>query len=205
MPRPAKPGDRPHRSAPVAVLPSALVAAACVAARPGGALGGTASRLLAPNLRGHVSSRTLAGLASRGLTVHRVGSAAYVHGQGVHWIFGVWDRGGPVPPFASRLGRASEGYRRRVDRLARETRHRELARVSGRFAGRLPWHRVRPVRAYTWESERPSWLELVASRAEARNRAARVALGLEWADNRRGDWYPAASGALEARGMDGDR
>jgi hypothetical protein len=204
MARPAETGARAHRSSPVPTVPSALLAAACGAAGPGGFLG-SAARLLAPQLRGRVSSRTLATLELKGLRVHRVGQAAYVHGQGAHWILAVWDRGEPLPPFAARLGRVSDGYRRRCERLARETRHLEMARVRGRFAGRLPWQRVRPVRAYRWDPEPRSWLELVTERAAGHNHLVRLAAGLEWADNRVATWYPEAGSALEARGMDGDR
>ena len=174
MVRTAESGARAHRSRPVPVLPSALIAAAACAAAPGGVLGGSAARLLAPNLRGCVSSRTLAAMEARGLTVHR-------------------------------LGRVSDGYRRRVDRLARETRHRELARIAGRFAGRLPWWRVPPVRAYRWDPAPRSWLEQVTAQAADHNHAVRVRLGLEWATAPGGAWYPEAGSALEARSQDGDR
>jgi hypothetical protein len=185
MPRPAETGARAHRSRPVPVVPSALLAAACVAAGHGGLLGGSAARLLAPQLRGRVSARTLATLGAKGLRVHRVGAAAYVHdGAGLHWILAVWDRGEPRPPFASRLGRASEGYRRRCERIARETRHLEMARVRGRFAGRLPWFRVPPVRPYRWDPDPLPWLEAVAARAAEHNHLARARAGLEWAGDR---------------------
>jgi len=185
MAPPALPVDRAHRSRPVGVLPSVLLAAACAPLGSGGAVG-SAARLLAPQLRGHVSTRTLRTLELKGLTVHRVGQAAYVHGAGAHLILAVWDRGDPVPPFAARLGRASDGYRRRSARVARETRHLELARIRGRFAGRLPWWRVPGVRAYSFEPEPGTWLERVQTRAAERNRAVRVAAGLEWADGRGG-------------------
>ena len=211
MVRTAESGARAHRSRPVPVLPSALIAAAACAAAPGGVLGGSAARLLAPNLRGCVSSRTLAAMEARGLTVHRLGRAAYVHdGGGLHWILAVRDRG-EGDPFPGRLGRVSDGYRRRLERLARETRHLEMARVRGRFAGRLPWWRVPPVRAYRWDPEPPTWLGRVTSRAADHNHRVRVALGLEWPDDRTGSslvggaWYPEAGSALEARAMDGDR
>lgn len=174
--------DRAHRSRRAAVVPSALLAAACAAA-PRGLLVGPAARLLAPNLRGRVSRRTLAAMESAGLRVHRVGAAAYVHDAGaVHWILAVWDRGEEPPPFSGRLGRVSEGYRRRCDRLARETRHAELARIAGRFAGRLPWWLVPPVRAYRWDPEPEPWLARAAGAAERHNRRVRVARGLEWGD-----------------------
>ena len=115
MARPAEPVDRAHRSAPVPVLPSALLAALCPAAAHGGPLAGSAARLLAPQLRGRVSSRTLASFRRSGLTVHRVGAAAYVHGLGFHWILAVADRGEP-DPFPGRLGRAPSGLS--WDRLA---------------------------------------------------------------------------------------
>lgn len=204
MVRTAESGALAHRPRPVLTVPSALIAAAAAAA-PGGVLGGSAARLLAPNLRGCVSSRTLAAMEARGLTVHRLGRAAYVHdGAGLHWILAVRDRGEPAP-FPGRLGRVSDGYRRRVDRLARETRHRELARIAGRFAGRLPWWRVPPVRAYSWDPEPQSWLERVTSAAADHNHAVRLRLGLEWATAPGGAWYPEAGSALEARSMDGDR
>ncbi len=197
--------DRAHRSRRAAVVPSALLDAACAAA-PRGLLVGPAARLIAPNLRGRVSRRTLAAMESAGLRVHRVGAAAYAHDAGgVHWILAVWDRGEAPPPFSGRLGRVSEGYRRRCDRLAREGRHAELARIAGRFAGRLPWWLVPPVRPYRWDPEPLAWAEAARRRAAERNRRARVARGLEWPDNRLGSWYPAAAGALEARSLDGDR
>lgn len=206
MPRLAESGARAHRSSRAPTVPSALLAAACSAAGPGGLLGGSAARLLAPQLRGRVSSHTLEVMRGKGLRVHRVGHAAYVHdGEGLHWVLAVWDRGEPRPPFAGRLGRVSDGYRRRCERLARETRHLEMARIRGRFAGRLPWQRVRPVRAYPWDPEPMTWLELVGARAAERNRRVRVALGLEWPEGRGGSWYPEAGSALEARALDGDR
>ncbi len=204
MARPAESGSRAHRSVPVRLVPSELLAAACRRAGPGELLGGTAARFIAPQLRGRVSSRTLATMEAKGLRVHRVGQAAYVHGLGVHWILAVADKGEPAP-FAARLGRVSEGYRRRCERMARETRHLELERIAGRFAGRLPWWRVPPVRAYSWDPEPRTWLEDAATRASEHNRAVRAALGLEWPDGRVGAWYPEAGSALEARAMDGDR
>jgi len=51
----------------------------------------------------------------------------------------------------------------------------------------------------------PTWLERVTEAAAAHNRRVRLELGLEWADNRLGSWYPEAAGALEARSLDGDR
>lgn len=185
MARHAETGARAHRSRPVPVLPSLLLAAVCAPLGSGGAVG-SAARLLAPQLRGHVSSRTLRTLELKGLTVHRVGRAAYVHGAGAHLILAVWDRGDPVPPFASRLGRVSDGYRRRCERIARETRHLELERIGGRFAGRLPWWRVPGVRAYSFEPEPGTWLERVQGRAAEHNRSVRVRLGLEWAEGRGG-------------------
>ena len=211
MARHAISGARAHRPRPARTVPSGLVAAALVAAGPGGPVGGSVARLLAPQLRGCVSSRTLETMEAKGLRVHRVGRAAYVHdGLGLRWVLAVRDRGEPAP-FAGRLGRVSDGYRRRLERLARETRHLEMARVRGRFAGRLPWWRVPPVRAYRWDPEPPTWLGRVTSRAADHNHRVRVALGLEWPDDRTGSslvggaWYPEAGSALEARAMDGDR
>ena len=60
-------------------------------------------------------------------------------------------------------------------------------------------------RAYSFEPEPPTWLERVTEAAAAHNRRVRLELGLEWADNRLGSWYPEAAGALEARSLDGDR
>jgi hypothetical protein len=56
-----------------------------------------------PRLRGRVSPATLERFRARGLTVHRIGLAAYVHGQGQRWIFEVRDRGEPPAPFANEL------------------------------------------------------------------------------------------------------
>jgi hypothetical protein len=112
---------RSHRSHPVPVQPDPVLAFACATLGAGGVVG-SASRLLAPQLRGHVTTRTLASLEGRGFRIHRIGQAAYVHGAGHHLIFAVWDRGQVLPVFAPRLGHISAGYRRRVERLARETR-----------------------------------------------------------------------------------
>ena len=79
MARHAISGARAHRPRPARTVPSGLVAAALVAAGPGGPVGGSVARLLAPQLRGCVSSRTLETMEAKGLRVHRVGRAAYVH------------------------------------------------------------------------------------------------------------------------------
>lgn len=183
MSRPMVPGASAHRSQPVSVQPDPVLALACATLGAGGVMG-SAARLLAPQLRGRVSSRTLRALEGRGLRVHRVGAAAYVHGSGHHLILAVWDRGDPIPTFAARLGRASEGYRRRVERLAREGRTAELARIRGRFASRLPWWRLPVLRVYRWDPEPGTWQKAVERRAMDHNHALRLRAGLVWAVER---------------------
>jgi hypothetical protein len=121
-----------------------------------------------PELRTHVPQRVVDGLASWGHHVHRIGSAAYVHGPAGHFIFGVWDR--------RELGRPSAGYVRRARRLDLEHRGRAYLRDRrGRFLVRLPWYRVPSVQVHSFE---PAGLSLVDAeelraaerRAELRNR-----------------------------------
>lgn len=102
-----------------------------------------------PRLRGRVSPATLERFRARGLTVHRIGQAAYVHGQGQRWIFEVRDRGEPPAPFANELdahhrfllGRGGPvgRYRRLIDRALRSWRLERLRDAAGRFTGRTPW------------------------------------------------------------------
>jgi hypothetical protein len=102
-----------------------------------------------PQLRGRVSPATLERFRARGLTVHRIGRAAYVHGRGQRWIFEVRGRGDPPAPFAPifddyhrhLIGRGPipRRYRRLVDRMLRVWRLERLRDAGGRFAGRTPW------------------------------------------------------------------
>ena len=131
-----------------------------------------------PQLRSHVPPRVVDALAAGGYHVHRVGSAAYIHGpvcsgatpdrQGslqddrrptLHLLFGVWGRRGHVPSWADRLGAPSAGYLRRACRLDLERRGRHYCRDGrGRFLARLPWYRIPPVQVYSFE---PAGLSLV--------------------------------------------
>jgi hypothetical protein len=58
-----------------------------------------------PHLRGRITPDLLAALGSRGLHVHRIGAAAFVHEDAgeVRWILAVVERGAPPPPFMARL------------------------------------------------------------------------------------------------------
>ena len=123
-------------------------------------------------IRGRLRPHHLAALAAQGWTVHRIGRAAYVHGAEVHTIFGVWS-GDAAPAWAARLGRVSPAYVRRLERLDRERSGRRFLRDGrGRFLARLPWYRVAPVRAYSWEPARLSLVDEEDRRA-AERRAAR--------------------------------
>jgi len=133
-----------------------------------------------PELRTHVTPRVIDGLAARGYHVHRVGAAAYVHGAAGHFLFGVWGRHELAPAWAGRLGAVSAGYLRRARRLDREHRGRAYLRDRrGRFAARLPWYRVPPVRVYSFELVGLSLvdgeeLRAAARRAELRSRGWRI-------------------------------
>jgi hypothetical protein len=119
----------------------------------------TSSYVPCPELRTHVPPFVIDALAAGGCRVHRIGSAAYVHGPAVHFIVGVWGRHDPAPAWADRLGRPSAGYLRRARRLDREHRGRAFLRDGrGRFLVALPWYRVAPVRVYAFE---PAGLSLV--------------------------------------------
>lgn len=118
---------------------------------------------LAAQLRGRVTPRILDHWNRTGWHVHRVGQAAYVHSPGgeLHLLFGVWDRRGPIPPWAARLGRPSAGYERRAERCARNQHGRLFLRDGrGRFLVRLPWWRVPGPRLYRWLAPAPSLFEL---------------------------------------------
>jgi hypothetical protein len=116
---------------------------------------------LAPQLRGWITPRTLAGFVGLGFTAHRVGRAVYLHDAGgLHLLLGVWERRDPTPPWASRLGQPSAGYVRRVERCEREQRGRLMGRdPDGRFAYRRPWWRVPGPVVYSHEPHRQSWYE----------------------------------------------
>jgi hypothetical protein len=164
-------------------------------------MGRSVARRLAPQLRGRLTPRILDALEREGWHVHRIGAAAYVHapGDGHHLIFGVWPRRAPAPAWAHRLGRASDGYLRRIDRLAVEQRWRRLARdARGRFVALLPWYRWPTPELYRFEPSRPGWADLEAAEAAAHNRAVRLRRGLE-----RDDVAPETE--LEARAAWGDR
>ena len=160
----------------------------------------TIAALLAPQLRGRMTPRTLAVLEADGWHVHHVGQAVYVHRGGIHWLFGVWPRRSTPPAWAGRLGQASDGYHRRLDRLTVEQSWRRMARdLAGRFTYRLAWyHWPRPA-AYSFERIRPGWADHEAAVAAAHNARVRQARGLE-AD----PWYGETSPTL-SRLMDGDR
>lgn len=115
---------------------------------------------LAPQLRGWITPRTLAGFLELGFHAHRVGRAVYLHDGPMHLLFGVWERHDPRPPWADRLGEASAGYRRRVERCELEQRARWYGRdAGGRFAYRRPWWRVPGPVVYRDDPHRPSWYE----------------------------------------------
>lgn len=96
-----------------------------------------------------------------GWTVHQVGQAAYVHRGDVHLIVGVWGRRDRRPAWASRLGRASAGYLRRLERCAVEQRGRTMFRDAfGRFVCRAPWWRWPAPSVYSFEPRQPSLYEL---------------------------------------------
>lgn len=114
---------------------------------------------LAPQARGRIPPRILPLLERRGFTVHRLGAATYIHRDELHLIAGSWD--GSPPPWADRLGEASAGYVRRLERCDREQRSRWMLRDElGRFAIRLPWWRVPGPVVYRHERRRPSLYEL---------------------------------------------
>lgn len=115
---------------------------------------------LAPQVRGRITPRTLAAFVGLGFHAHRVGHAVYLHDGRLHLILGVWGRRDPPPPWAGRLGTASAGYRRRLERCEREQRARWYGREpDGRFAYRRPWWRVPGPVVYSHEPHRPSWYE----------------------------------------------
>lgn len=122
----------------------------------------TRRRPLAAQVRGHVAPRVLDHWRLRGWQVHTIGQAAYVHSpDGLHLLFGVWDRRGPVPAWAARLGRPSAGYARRAERCARNQVGRLFLRDDrGRFLVRLPWWRIPGPRLYSWLEPAPSLFEL---------------------------------------------
>lgn len=102
------------------------------------------SQPIAPQCRGRVRRRLIAHWRAAGWCVHQVGQAAYVHtpDHRVRLITAVWDRGERPPAWADRLGRLSDGYIRRADRLTIGQRWRRLARdARGRFLGRMQWWR----------------------------------------------------------------
>lgn len=68
-----------------------------------------------PCLRGRITPALLAALAARGLHVHRVGAAAYVHDDAgaVRWVLAVAEHGAPAPAFMARLDAHHAWMRRR--------------------------------------------------------------------------------------------
>lgn len=125
-------------------------------------MGGRRRRVpIAPQVRGRVTPRVLEHWRSSGWAVHRIGQAAYVHGDGHHLIVGVWGRRDPRPPWAGRLGRASDGYLRRVTRCVAEQRGRRFLRDAlGRFVALMPWWRWAPATVYSFEPVGLSLYEL---------------------------------------------
>lgn len=166
-------------------------------------MGRKVNRHLAPQLRGRLTPRILDALEGDGWHVHQIGQAVYVHAPGgVHLIFGVWPRRSPAPPWADRLGMASAGYLRRVDRRTAEQAWRRMARdLAGRFSHRLPWYHWPAPAAYTFEGIRPGWADVEAAAAAERNARIRIARGLQADPD---TWYGETSPTL-SRLMDGDR
>lgn len=161
-------------------------------------VGGSTRRAapLAPQLRGRVNPRILEGLEQRGWHVHRIGAAAYVHApdRSEHLIFGVWRHRSTSPAWALRLGRASAGYVRRLERVTREQRWRRQARdLAGRFSVLMPWHRWPTPALYSWDPAGPS----VTDQAAALALESRIRAGLAG--------YPAEASESELRLMAGDR
>lgn len=126
-----------------------------------------------PELRTHVTRRVVDAFDATGHHVHRVGAAAYVHGWGGHFIFGVWDRHDLAPAWAGRLGSPSAGYVRRARRLDLEHRDRAYLRTkTGQFLVRLPWWRIPSVQVYSFE---PAGMSLVdAEELRAADRRAEL-------------------------------
>ncbi len=148
---------------------------------------------LAPQVRGHVPPRVVDALEQRGWHVHRIGAAAYVHAPDgpIHLIFGVWRRRATRPGWAIRLGHASAGHIRRLERVAREQRWRRQRRdPAGRFGATLPWTRWPTPALYSWDPAGPSVDEQITTL----ERVSRWRAGLI------GD-----VAELELRGLDGDR
>ena len=146
---------------------------------------GSASRLLAPQLRGRVTPRILRALEARGWHVHRIGQAAYLHRDRADaLILGVWPRRAAAPSWADRLGHASAAYERRAERLASEQRWRRQHRDErGRFGSLLPWHRWPTPAMYSFEPSHSSTLDRHAADVAAHNHRVRVARELAWSES----------------------
>lgn len=132
---------------------------------------------LAPQVRGHVPPRVVDALERRGWHVHRIGAAAYVHAadRSDHLLFGVWRRRAPRPTWAGRLGRASAGWFRRLERASREQRWRRQARdLAGRFSVVMPWTHWPTPALYSWDPAGPS----VADQVDELERVSRWRAGL---------------------------
>jgi hypothetical protein len=111
----------------------------------------------------------------RGWHVHRIGAAAYVHADTSHLIFGVWPRRSPRPSWAARLGSASAGWRRRLERSMLEQRWRRQARTkTGQFSAVMPWTRWPTPALYSWDPAGPS----VADQVDELERVDRWRRGL---------------------------
>ena len=107
--------------------------------------------LLDPLLRGRISERVAAGLAARGLHVHRIGAAAYVHDDvgELRIITAVLDRRATTPTWVAELDahhRWLRGRGRPTERQARQLERRGVAwsraRIRdrrGRYLGRPAW------------------------------------------------------------------
>lgn len=104
-----------------------------------------------PHLRGRVTPRILAGLAERGLHVHRIGQAAYVHDDAgaVRLILAVLDRRATTPTWIHELaahhrwliGRG-QPTPRQARAIAGRVRAWSMARIRderGRYVGRPAW------------------------------------------------------------------
>ncbi len=122
-----------------------------------------------PQVHGVLTPRELAALAASGHRVHRVGRAAYVHGPGHRWIFGVWGRHEAPPAWHARLrayrawwlGRGSTPARRRAPVAPPVQRTPGIATLETAVAAYLEHLAARGDSPHTWRAYRTAlrqWL-----------------------------------------------